>query len=228
MSGCPQRCLSRTALPYSGVRWRQPGVGGAGGLTSVRRRRNYRARLYNAELVWRQRQEQQQRRHGRRGGDVPAVEDPQDHHAGGPPSASAGPRGLPLSRVSHPLGSSTCGVPYPPSGITYPAGSPTHLPGSLPAGVPHPPGGHLSSGVLHPSSGVPYLPGGVAYLRGHPPAGVPYSVGFHAHLSSGVLYLPGLPTQWGPPATYSARSLAHPLGSPTCGCGVTYPAGSPT
>lgn len=74
--GCPWCCRSRKWLP-SGVRWGQP---------QTRRRRGPRQGSAQAQservLPRAGAVSASGSRHGRRGGNLPSVEDPQDHHAG--------------------------------------------------------------------------------------------------------------------------------------------------
>lgn len=81
--GCPPRGLPWSSL-YSGLRRRQHRTGrGRGGLSVIPRRRSFRnpaqAQRWQGRASAVVSEEQQ---HGRRGGDLPAVEDPQDYHAG--------------------------------------------------------------------------------------------------------------------------------------------------
>lgn len=77
-SGCPWRCRARRSL-QSGVRWRQPCTGRMRwGPDRSSAQAQWAPVLPGAGAVG----ASGGGSHGRRGGDLPAVEDPQDHHAG--------------------------------------------------------------------------------------------------------------------------------------------------
>nr|XP_048317000.1 DNA-directed RNA polymerases I, II, and III subunit RPABC1 [Myodes glareolus] len=81
--GCPPRSLPWSSL-YSGLRRRQHRTGrGRGGRSVIPRRRSFRSPAQAQRWQWRASAVvSEEPQHGRRGGDLPAVEDPQDYHAG--------------------------------------------------------------------------------------------------------------------------------------------------